>query len=269
VVVEHGIDAWPALSKWTPAYFRRELGHRLVTVDGQARPISELIDRIEASSPDEPAPYIREVKLADPACPEGRRGFVPEVFPELLADLQPFPTFCRNRLMSHLLPRRLQWPNGLWELLIGGAGARYPTLHVDNMQFHAFLMQIYGEKEVLLLAPDQEPFVYPYAKGLSAIRDPFRFEQDEFPLYAQSRAWRTLLRPGDTLFIPSGWWHATRMPGVSITVTTNTVTSSNWSGFSREFCTSDAPPLMIRLKLAYMTLLGAALSLGEWITRIG
>lgn len=262
VVMTHAIDEWPALRKWTPEWFRTAMGDKRVSVDGVQRSFAEYIELIENSDPGTPAPYIREVKMTRPADPIGQRGFVPEVLPELMADLRPYPPFCNNRLMSRHLPLRLQWPDGLWELLIGGSGARYPTLHIDSMHFHAYLMQIYGPKEVLCFAPDQRPLLYADDnEGLSKIRNPFDFEQPDFPLYANAVGQRTLLQPGDTLFIPCGWWHVTRMPATSITVTTNTVTRSNWRGYSRDFCTTAEAPLRVKLKLAYMAALGVAFDL--------
>lgn len=270
VVLTHAIDHWPALGKWTPDWFRTAMGTERVTVDGVQRTFAEVLDLIEHSDPGKPAPYLREVKMTRPADPVGARGVVPEVFPELMADLRPYPPFCHNRLMSRSLPPRLRWPDGLWELLIGGSGARYPTLHVDASHFHAYLMQIHGQKEVLCFAPDQGPLLYERdGGGLSRIRDPFDFDQPEFPLYSQAVGQRTLLEPGDTMFIPCGWWHVTRMPSTSITVTTNTVTSSNWRGYSRDVCVTDEPRLKVGLKLAYMAALEVWLGLGEWLLMLG
>ena len=47
------------------------------------------------------------------------------------------------------------------EVYIGGSGASFPVLHYDNLHTHAFLMQLYGEKEYLAFRPDQAAFLYP------------------------------------------------------------------------------------------------------------
>ncbi len=39
------------------------------------------------------------------------------------------------------------------------------------------------------------------------------------------------LRPGETVFVPSGWWHTTLMDETSIAVTWNLAEASNWTNF--------------------------------------
>jgi hypothetical protein len=114
-----------------------------------------------------------------------------------------------------------------------------------------FLHQLVGAKEVWLYSPDQTHLLYPsskYAMGASnsEVRpfDPWpprhaqgRQEQpgehhegglteplDLFPLFRQAVPLKLLLRPGDVLWIPSGWWHTVRSLGTTVSVSGRVVT---------------------------------------------
>ena len=224
-IVLGAIDHWPARAKWTPTFFRERYGRLEVTVDGHAWKLRDLIDRILASTPAHPAPYLRNQLMADWP-------------PELSADISPMPECTRpNYLESRLFPSRV--PPTYVEFYIGGAGGAFPMLHYDNLHTHAFLMQIYGTKEYLVFAPDQERFLYPRTgieANKSSIPDIENVDLSRFPLYAQAEATRFELHPGETLFVPAGWWHTARLLTTSITVSINGANAGNWSDFRRDYC---------------------------------
>src|SRR5437867_204752 len=110
-----------------------------------------------------PAPYLIECDMT-------------VQFPELLEEIDPpFRYLLPNRLTSRLLPRsttsaqRRAYP----ELLIGGKGTRFPMLHYDANFVHAFITQIYGDKEFTLFEPAQSKYLYPIERfeHISAIRN--------------------------------------------------------------------------------------------------
>ena len=147
MIVTDAISHWRALGRWTPQFFKTEYGHLSVKVDDETMVLGDLIDRIEASTPDAPAPYLHNQLLAD---------WPPELFAEVL----PMPQCSQpNWLESRFFPSR----NNLSpvEAYIGGRGARFPRIHYDGWHTHAFLMQLYGDKEYVAFAPDQDPFMCP------------------------------------------------------------------------------------------------------------
>lgn len=251
VILRGALDHWAAKDKWTPDFFRRQHGERQVTVDGRSWQLAELLDRIEASSPADPAPYLRNELLA--RWPQ-----------QLRDDISPMPQCTKpNWLESRAFPSRN--PLTFVELYIGGAGARFPVLHYDGLHTHAFLMQLYGEKEYLALAPDQARFVYVKDGGksnLSAIDDAGNPDLQRFPLFAQAEGIRFKLLPGETLFVPAGWWHTARILSTSITVSINGANAPNWRDFTRDYCASIARHSKIKalLLLPYLTALGNVLS---------
>ena len=252
VVVSGAIDHWGASGKWTPDFFRQNYGKRIVKIDGREWPLGELIDRIEASTPQQPAPYLRN-ELIDrwPAA--------------LRADIAPMPACTHpNWLESRAFPSR--HPPTYVELYIGGRGAKFPVLHYDNLHTHAFLMQLYGEKEYLALAPDQAKFVYPRTgeeSNKSGIDDLEHPDAARFPLFEQASGIRFKLFPGETLFVPAGWWHTARILTTSITVSINGVNAPNWRAFVQDYCAdvASASRLKAALLMPYMFMMGNVLSM--------
>ncbi|MGP1665931.1 MAG: cupin-like domain-containing protein, partial [Rhodanobacter sp.] len=57
VILTDAASAWPLYGKATPDYFRREYGDRVVHVRGQDYKLRALMDLLEASSVERPAPY--------------------------------------------------------------------------------------------------------------------------------------------------------------------------------------------------------------------
>lgn len=253
-VVLGAIDHWPAREKWTPQFFKDCYGALEVTIDGRAWRLAELIDRIVASTPEDPAPYLRNQPL--------RRW--PR---ELLADVSPLPRCIRpNYLESPLFPARGSQIS--LELYIGGAGAAFPTLHYDFRHMHAFLMQLHGTKEYVVFAPDQERYLYPrpgIEGNKSSIPDIENVDRARFPLYAQAKGMRFLLNAGETLFVPGGWWHTARILTTSITVSVNGASAGNWVQYRRDYCAGIAQrsPIKAGVVNAYLALLGALLSIFE------
>ena len=101
--------------------------------------LGDLIDRVEASTDDNPAPYLRNQALA-------------EWPPELSADVFPMPECTQpNWLESRFFPSGESMSSV--EVYIGGQGAQFPVLHYDGLHTHAFLMQLYGDKEYIVVQP--------------------------------------------------------------------------------------------------------------------
>ena len=59
VILTDSIAHWPALGKWTPQFFKEHYGDLEVKIDGQLLAMKDLIDQVEASTEDTPAPYLR------------------------------------------------------------------------------------------------------------------------------------------------------------------------------------------------------------------
>jgi len=220
VVVTDAVGHWAALKKWTPDFFRREYGPMDLEMGGLT--MGELIDLVERSErePVDDLPYLRNRS-------------VHRDFPELEPDISPLPIYLRpNWFNNPLVPRRIS--HHRTDLFIGGRGCRFPYLHFDNYHGYAFVFQIYGEKEFLLIPPEQTPLVYPCEtrngiSNASSIPDIEHPDLEEFPLFAKATPTRCVLEPGEMLFIAAGWWHTARMHKPSISISSNTANAFNWT----------------------------------------
>jgi hypothetical protein len=127
-------------------------------------------------------------------------------------------------------------------------------------------MQLYGTKEYLVFRPDQSRFLYPLdgiEANKSGISELENVDLSRFPLYAQAEGKRFELHPGETLFVPAGWWHTARIRSTSITVSINGVSAANWSDFRGDYCAAVARSSRLRAALIapYLAVLGVFLSL--------
>ena len=233
VIVTDALQHWPARQRWTPDFFKNDFGgvefasygaeyeqYETSSAAGQMFKLSDYIDRVVSSTEERPVPYLRNKILA-------------QVFPALIKDVEPLPEYLfPNWLGEAFIVKHVEKVlkrGGALELFIGGAGSAFPVLHYDSAGTHAFLMQIYGRKEFVLYPPDQEMFMYPVPgtenHSLVNVAHP---DLTQYPLFAKAIPARFVLEPGEMLFIPSHWWHTTRMLTTSITVAANVLNGSNW-----------------------------------------
>jgi hypothetical protein len=257
VVVHNATPAWPAMSKWTPEFFKTRFGGKTVSVSYYERmSFAAFIDGVMASSEDAPGPYMH-------------RLFLHEHLPEVLGDVSPqnpyaFPRWYASPLMMEYWRR----PDGYIKLLIGGVGGRFPVMHYDTENVHATITEVYGDKEFVLYAPSDTPYLYPNPKqpNQSLLRDPLVADLEQFPLFARAQQYRVILKPGDMVFVPCGWWHTARALSPSISVGMNILDGTNWSGFVDEVCPAGQryrPKTLA--KLAYLGALGWFLG---WLDRL-
>jgi histone arginine demethylase JMJD6 len=227
VIIEDVAQSWPAFSKWSPSYFREVLGDKPVLVDGELMLMREFMNAVEVSTPQAPSKYLTGTSI-------------PRFFPELLADIQTDlhyagGSYLRNPFLverlRHLIDISEEY--GLLELLVCGAGGVFPNLHYDAYHLHAFVVQICGTKEFTLYPPEQTPYLYPNPRqrNTSLMGDMRKVDPLKFPEFAKARPERVVVEPGEMIFVPSGWWHTTRMLSHSIAVTANSLTEVNLDGF--------------------------------------
>jgi hypothetical protein len=113
------------------------------------------------------------------------------------------PDLKKQLTINKLADNLLSW---LPFLFFGGEGSsvRY---HYDIDMSHVFLTQFQGVKKVWLFPNDQSDLLYrlPWNfHGIADLRDP---DYLTFPALRLLKGWECTLHFGDTLFIPSGYWH--------------------------------------------------------------
>jgi hypothetical protein len=228
VVITDVMKDWPALSKWTPQFFADRYPEKVVKFrDKSELPMAAFIKKVLNSTPETPAPYWTNAPVL-------------EHFPELMADINPdLPYFKPNWAGRHFLHPGMRTTlkrGAMIEIYIGGNGGAFPVVHWDGLSTHAFLMQVYGRKRYYVWSPEDSACMYPHGEppNLSPVRDVENPDLEKYPLFAKARLTTFVLEPGELLFVPSRWWHTAKMLTPSITLSINTLNTSNWKNFTED-----------------------------------
>jgi hypothetical protein len=93
-------------------------------------------------------------------------------------------------------------------MFFGGEGSKV-FMHFDIDVSHIFLTQFHGKKRVMMMSPEQTPRMYKLPLSFHAHEDinwrnP---DYDRWPALRGVSGVTGLLEHGDTLFMPTGWWH--------------------------------------------------------------
>ncbi len=221
LVLADAAAAWPLYGKASPDWFRAHHGDHVVRVRGRDYRLAELLDLLQASTAQAPAPYPCKFEIA-----KNFRALLPEVTPRFEYSLP-------DRQANPLVPQKLfEGVNNL-EVFFGGPGGGFPYLHYDVLRLHAWITQLYGDKEFTLYAPGQEHLLYvnPDMPWQSSIRDHHAPDYERYPLFREAKCQKVVLHAGETLFLPCGWWHTARSLDVTISVAFDSLGPDNWGAF--------------------------------------
>ena len=96
-----------------------------------------------------------------------------------------------------------------------GPSGTVTPLHHDVL--NVLMAQVCGRKRITLIPSDQIGRVYNEIGVYSEV-DCEKPDLNEFPDFQDVPIQRFVLRPGEVLFIPVGWWHHVRSLELSVTV---------------------------------------------------
>jgi hypothetical protein len=85
-----------------------------------------------------------------------------------------------------------------------GPGGTITQPHHDELNI--LMCQVIGQKKVTLISPDQTPLVYNNLGVYSEV-DWNAPDYDRYPLFKKVESMEVTLVPGESLFLPVGWWH--------------------------------------------------------------
>jgi len=225
LVFKNAAKVWKANGLFTPQWFKENYPDRTTECRGKSYKMWEIIDLVETSTEEHPAPYPFIFNI-------------PEQLPELMPFIQPLdlnyasPNWLKNKMFNVG-----KW-GGATELFIGGPGGKFPYLHLDYYHLNAWITQLYGEKQFTVFPREQEDLLYPRQD------DPWRselniFEPDfeKFPKYKDATPINFVVGPGETLFIPFGTWHTAYSLTPTISVAFDTLNSKNHKEFMKDVWT--------------------------------
>jgi ribosomal protein L16 Arg81 hydroxylase len=205
VILTDVCNDWPARSVWSPGYLASVLGEVDVEVmsgrDSDPDYERDADDHREVVSFAEFAAKVNEYKGNDTY---------------LVANNEFLSTKAAEPLWSDFAvdPRYLDPAQRAAYLWFGPAGTITP-LHHDALS--VLFNQIVGRKRFRLISPLATHLLYNNISVYSDV-DPLAVDDDRFPLFQEARQIIVTLEPGETLFVPVGWWHHVEALDLSISV---------------------------------------------------
>lgn len=254
VVIGDATADWTARHKFTPEFFKTNYGDRKVVVRGQEFRLGDFIDLMMTATEDNPAPYPCKLQMD-------------RDYPELLPDVSRYRFALPDRTHSKLLPKGFIGGADTLEIFFGSPGGQFPYMHYDYMGFHAYINQLYGVKEFTVISPDQTDCVYPDPDNpwVSLIDNQRTPDLARFPRWAEATPVSFVVGPGETMFIPNGWWHTARSVTPTISVAMDVLNASNWGRFIHEvdIMMSRQKPVKAKVAVAALSVIGGFLSASE------
>ncbi|HSV69271.1 MAG TPA: cupin-like domain-containing protein [Methylibium sp.] len=188
---------WPALKRWSPADLKARFGHLDVEIQAE-RAANPRYEQDKAS-------HRRTVRLGafvdqvlaggasnDHYLTANNEALRRPEFAPLLDDIGTLPIYCdRERLATH---------SSFW---FGPGGTITPLHHDAIMLLHT---QVVGSKRWRFISPLETPRLYNHDGYFSAI-DLENPDHDRHPALRDVKVLEVVLEPGETIFLPLGWWH--------------------------------------------------------------
>jgi hypothetical protein len=222
VLMTDSCDSWPAQSLWDAGYLVGKLGSTEVEV--MAGRESDPDYEINANQHRFMMPfdeYVAKIKS------EGRSNDTYLVANnKLLATEAALPLWDDFTLDErYLAPDPKRTHAFLW---LGPAGTVTP-LHHDSV--NVLFNQVDGWKHIILVPSLEIHRVYNNLAVYSQV-DPLKPDLGQYPLFADAQQIHLDVGPGQTLFIPAGWWHHVEATEASISISFTNFAFSNdiqWS----------------------------------------
>ncbi len=226
--------SWPALDKWTPEFFKTRYGQKQVKVYNAsfAIPGKTYMSNVRVLLLTD---YLDRVLTAS----EDLRMFLYNIrseIPELLNDIR-FPPLASG-FSKHFV------------FMFFGCRGSITQMHFDIDMAHVFHTSIVGRKTVTLFSYDQARNLYRHPFTCRSYVDVHKPDFDRFPRLRQAQGYRAVLQPGETLFMPGGYWHhmVYDEPGYAVSLRcAQRSPSAKLHGYYNLFVTSPIDRLMNKL----------------------
>jgi hypothetical protein len=185
---------WPAVKKWTPDYLKQIVGKKVVPLYDNSK--ADPSKPINSSAAEMPFDDYIDLIMSEPT---ELRIFFFNIFkqaPQLLNDIA-FP----KELMGGFI-------ESMPSMFFGGSNS-VTFLHYDIDLPHIFHTHFGGEKHVILFENKWKRRLYCIPNATYALEDYDVLNPDieKFPSLQGIRGSEAFLEHGDTLFMPTGYWH--------------------------------------------------------------
>lgn len=245
VVITDAQVGWPAREKWTWDWFAEQYGEIEMPCSDLA-PFFRHCDRgkiltLQVSM----AEFVRYVQgelnavaalQRYPDRPFYANGWAPFFdHEELLKDISD-----RLYCVQDVIPRgegpMNQFNASLTKIFLGPAGT-VSRLHCDTYATHVWLSQIRGRKQFIVFPPEDTEHLGHVpdeeCDGRTSLFDPERPNFNAYPAARKARAYSVVVEEGETVVLPSRWWHWAKSLTPSVTLMRNFVNEVNFQEHCR------------------------------------
>ncbi|MFD0360904.1 cupin-like domain-containing protein [Nocardia sp. GCM10030253] len=221
-VVVNAAQEWDAVRRWRPSYLEKIVGDREVAVRETTGPPINIYQRAAEGGVIPFGEFLDWVLEVDADVSEkldshgdGQCDLGPAEIYQLVATLGFECSYYLDAglgTLSATLLRDIRVPDWF------SSGVRTITLWCGvfgtSCGLHCDLspncnVQVIGRKRFILFAPDQSPLLYPISGRTHCRFDPNLPDFDSFPSARRAIGWECTLEPGESLYIPVGWYHQT------------------------------------------------------------
>jgi len=231
IVIQDLAKSWPALEKWSPDFFREQHGNKQVKVYDDSFVVAgkHYMSRLKIIPLSE---YINTVMTTS----QNLRMFLYNIkseIPELVDDII-FPSLV-DRLSRNYV------------FMFFGCKGSVTQMHFDIDMSHVLHTAVYGKKTVYLFPYEQGKNLHQYPFTCRSYVDIEQPDFERFPGLKNVQGYQVKLEPGETLYIPSGYWHhiVYDEAGYSISLRSNDLTwSRKLHGYYNLFIMSPIDRLM-------------------------
>ncbi|MGN0002089.1 MAG: cupin-like domain-containing protein [Sphingobacterium composti] len=95
---------------------------------------------------------------------------------------------------------------GLPYMFFGGEGSATRN-HFDIDMSHVFISQFQGYKRIWLFPNDQSDLMYKLPYNFHSIANLKTSSLEEYPALKYLEGYEVIIGPGETCYMPAGWWH--------------------------------------------------------------
>lgn len=191
LVIQDLASSWPALKKWTPDFFKANHGTQQVKVYDQGFVVAGASYMAKAKSMSL-ADFIDAVITTS----QDLRMFLYNIsseIPELINDI--------------VFPDLVEGLSKKFVFMFFGCKDSVTQMHFDIDMSHVFHTSIFGKKTITLFPYEQGKQLHRYPFTCRSYVDVHQPDFEQYPGLKEVQGYQVVLEPGETLYIPSGYWH--------------------------------------------------------------
>ncbi|KAG0043576.1 JmjC domain-containing protein 4 [Gryganskiella cystojenkinii] len=143
------------------------------------------------------------------------------------------PAIFRDDWMNEFWTRRADLDDD-YRFVYCGGDATFTPFHADVYRSYSWSANICGVKKWTLFPPGQEHLFRDSLRN--TVYDIENVDSTQFPLFQTAKRFTVFQEPGQTLFVPSGWWHQVHNIGDTISINHNWCNGSNLDLILESLC---------------------------------